>query len=275
MQRLKNKIAIITGAGSVGEGWGNGKATAALFAREGASVFAVDVNLSAAQETQAIINREGGICVAHRADVSVASEVEALVSHCVERFGRVDVLHNNVGIVETGGPVELSEAHWDRTMRVNLKSLFLMCKHVLPIMERQTSGAIVNVSSVGGMRWTGIPYAAYATSKAGVMQFTQSVAIEYARKGIRCNCIAPGLIDTPLVRKSLLNAYGGDIDAAIQIRNNQAPMGRMGDAWDVAYAALFLACDESKYITGASLVVDGGLSCVAGMQVGAKHSDEP
>lgn len=264
-RRLAGKIAIVTGAGSAGPGWGNGKATAVLFAREGAAVLAVDVRLEAARETQAIIEAEGGRCIAHSADVSKAADVEGIAARCVTEFGRVDVLHNNVGIVVTGGPVELSEADWDRTAAVNVKSLFLMCKHVLPLMEVQGGGAIVNVSSVGGIRWTGIPYVAYASSKAAVLQFTQSVALQYARRRIRCNAVVPGLIDTPLVRASLAKIYGdADIDAIKRRRDEQAPMGHMGDAWDVAHAALFLASDEAKYITGTSIVVDGGLSAAAG-----------
>jgi NAD(P)-dependent dehydrogenase (short-subunit alcohol dehydrogenase family) len=224
-------------------------------------VFAVDVNLDAARETQALIRAEGGQCVAHAADVSRADQVEALVCACIAAYGRVDVLHNNVGIVLGGGPVELSEADWDRTAAVNVKSLFLMCKHVLPHMEAAGRGAIVNVSSVGGIRWTGMPYVAYASSKAAVLQFTQSVALQYARLGIRCNAVIPGLIDTPLVQKSLGAVYGGADPAEIRRkRDAQAPMGRMGDAWDVAYAALYLASDEAGYVTGTSIIVDGGLS---------------
>lgn len=264
MKRLEGKIAIVTGAGSAGPGWGNGKAAAVLFAREGASVFAIDVNPAAVQETAALIAAEGGCCIANTADVSRAADVADAVARCMREFGRVDVLHHNVGIVRTGGPVELSEEDWDRTQAVNVKSLFLMCKHVLPPMEAQGRGAIVAVSSVGGIRWTGIPYVAYAASKAAVLQFTQSVALQYARKGIRCNAVIPGLIDTPLVRASLSSAYdGASMNEIVRRRHEQAPVGRMGDAWDVAYAALFLACDESRYITGTSIVVDGGLSAAS------------
>jgi NAD(P)-dependent dehydrogenase (short-subunit alcohol dehydrogenase family) len=259
--RLAHKIALVTGAGSAGPGWGNGKATAVLFAREGAAVCAVDVNLAAARETQALIEAGGGRCVAVAADVSQGDSVAAAVSACVEAFGGLDVLHNNVGIVLSGGPVELSEADWDRTAAVNVRSVFLTCKHAIPHMLARGAGAIVNVSSVGGLRWTGLPYVAYAASKAAVLQVTQSVALEYARRNIRANAVVPGLIDTPLVRASLGKAYGdADIDAIVRRRHAQAPMGRMGDAWDVAHAALFLASDEARYITGTSIIVDGGLS---------------
>jgi NAD(P)-dependent dehydrogenase (short-subunit alcohol dehydrogenase family) len=259
---LKDKVAIVTGAGSVGPGWGNGKATAVLFAREGASVFAVDINLAAAEETKAIIDQEGGRCTIHRTDVSKSDEVKVLVERCIKIYGRIDILHNNVGIVEVGGPVEASEESWDRVMAVNLKSMFLTCKYVLPSMERQGGGAIVNISSVGAIRYSGIPYVSYCASKAGILQFTQSVALQYAEKNIRANSILPGLMNTPMVIEPLKQAYsGGDIEKMIEIRNNQCPMKKMGDAWDVAYAALFLVSDEAKYITGAQLVVDGGISC--------------
>lgn len=264
MNRLTGKIALVTGAGSAGPGWGNGKAAAVLYAREGAALFIADANLDAVWETQKIIASEGGMCTAFVADVSKVDDVRAMVEACVARYGRVDVLHNNVGIVLTGGPVELSEADWDRTADVNVKSVFLTCKYALPHMERQGGGSIVNVSSVGGIRWTGIPYVAYAASKAAVLQVTQSVALQYASKNIRCNAVVPGLIDTPLVRASLSKVYD---EAAIEDikrrRDAQAPMGRMGDAWDVAYAALYLASDEAKYVTATSIIVDGGLSASA------------
>ncbi len=260
--RLKGKTAIVTGAGSVGPGWGNGKAAAVLFAREGAAVFAVDIDPDAAAETKAIIEGEGGACEAHRADVSDAGEVEALVGRCLDRFGRIDVLHNNVGIVELGGPVELSEEAWDRVAAVNLKSMFLTCKHVLPVMERQGGGAIVNISSVSGIRWSGVSYISYSTTKGAVLPFTRSVALEYAGRNIRANSVLPGLMNTPMIVEPLADAYGeGDVGRMIEARDAQCPMGHMGDAWDVAHAALFLASDEAKYITGAELVVDGGLSC--------------
>ena len=260
--RLKDKIAIVTGAGSVGPGWGNGKAAAVLFAREGARVFAVDISPEAAEETQEIIAREGGDCTSHQADVSWSEDVEALVARCLDAYNRVDILHNNVGILHVGGCVELSEEAWDRVVDVNLKSMFLTCKHVLPQMERQGGGAIVNISSITSIRWLGVPYVSYSATKGGVNQLTQSIAMQYARKNIRANSILPGFMNTPMVAKSLAEFYAqGDVEKMIQIRDNQCPMGRMGDAWDVAYAALYLASDEAKYVTGAELVVDGGLTC--------------
>ncbi len=261
-ERLKDKVAIVSGAGSIAPGWGNGKATAVLFAREGAKVLAVDIDGAAAEVTQRIIGEEGGEATVAECDVTQASQVEAMVARCIDVYGRVDVLHNNVGIVTLGGPVETSEEDWDRVNAVNLKSVYLTCKHVLPHMERQGGGAIVNISSITGIRWLGVPYVSYSATKAAVLQLTQSVALQYASRNIRCNAVLPGLMNTPMAQKSVAEAYsGGDVEKMIEIRDRQVPMGKQGDAWDVAYAALFLASDEAKYITGTQLVVDGGFTC--------------
>jgi len=261
-ERLKNKVAIVTGIGAVGPGWGNGKATAVLFAREGAKVFGIDVNLGAAEETKGIIDKEGGACTIMRVDVSKSAEVKAMVDRCLQTYGRIDILHNNVGIVVSGGPVEISEETWDRVMAVNLKSIFLTCKFVLPHMEKQGGGVITNISSIAGIRYTGVPYVTYSATKAGILGLTQSVALQYATKNIRANAILPGLMDTPMFVEPLKDAYaGGDIQKMKEIRNQQCPTKKMGDAWDVAYAALYLASDEGKYVTGLELVVDGGITC--------------
>jgi len=261
-ERLKNKVAIVTGAGSVGPGWGNGKAIAVLFSREGAKVFAVDINLAAAEETKAIIDQEGGHCTVHKADVTQSNEVKAMVERCIQINGRIDILLNNVGIVEVGGPVEISEENWDRVIDTNLKSMFLTCKYCIPYMEKQGGGAIVNVSSIASIRYTGYPSVSYNASKGAVNQLTQNVAIQYAEKRIRANCVLPGLMNTPMIIGPLKRTYAdGDIEKMIAIRDQQCPMKKMGDAWDVAYAALFLASDEAKYITGTQLVVDGGITC--------------
>ena len=260
--RLQGKVAIVTGAGSSGPGWGNGKATAVLFAREGAHVVAVDVKREAVEETVGIIRDEGNRGEAYVADVTEAADVDGLVRHCIATHGRIDVLHNNVGIVEVGGPVVTEEASWDRVVDVNLKSMYLTCKAVLPQMERQGRGAIVNISSIAGIRWLGVPYVSYAATKAGILGLTQSIAMEYAKKGVRANAILPGLMNTPMIVKPLAGIYGqGDVDKMVAARSAQCPTGKMGDAWDVAYAALYLASDEAKYVTGAQLVVDGGLTC--------------
>jgi len=254
--RLKEKVALVSGAGS-----GNGKATAVLFAREGARVLAADINLDAAVETKRIIEREGGICEAVAGNVALAEDVAAVVDTCIAAFGRIDVLHNNVGIVEVGGPVETTEDSWDRVNDVNLKSMFLTCRQVLPHMTRQGKGAIVNIASVSGIRWLGVPYISYAATKAAIIHFTRVIALQYARSGIRANSILPGMMNTPMVHAAeVIAAYGGSAEEMVRRRDEQCPMGRMGDAWDVAYAALFLASDEAKYITGTELVVDGGLT---------------
>ena len=263
-ERLAGKVALVTGAGSSGPGWGNGKATAVLFAREGARVCLVDINREAVEETAGIVREEGGECLVEQVDVTDAQQVAGVVRTCVEAWGRIDILHNNVGILEVGGPVEASLESWERVVSVNLTSMFLTCKYVLPVMEAQGSGAIVNISSITGIRYLGIPYVSYSATKGGVLQLTQSVALEYAEKGIRANSILPGLMNTPMIVEPLKDAYaGGDVEKMLEIRDAQVPMKRMGDAWDVAHAALFLASDEARYITGAELVVDGGLTCRA------------
>lgn len=260
--RLKEKVSIVTGVGSVGPGWGNGKATAVLFAREGSKIFGVDINIAAAEETRRIIEEEGGVCEIYRADVSRSDQVQAMVERCIELYGRIDILHNNVGIIEVGGAVDTAEESWDRIVSVNLKSQFLTCKYVLPYMERQGGGAIVNISAIAGIRYTGVPYISYSVTKAAILQLTQSIALEYAHKNIRANTILPGLMDTPMIIDPLKDAYAqGDVEKMKMVRSEQCPMKRMGDAWDVAYTALFLASDEAKYITGARLVVDGGMTC--------------
>ncbi len=261
MKRLEGRAALVLGAGSVGPGWGNGRAIAALFAREGARIFAVDRDAGAAAETAAHIRGEGGAVAVHTADVTDSAAVKAAAAACVEAYGAIDVLVNNVGGSAPGGPVEMDEAVWDRQMDTNLRYVYLACKHVLPVMERQGSGVVVNIASIAGLRHIGHDLAAYAASKAGLIQFTRVTAVSYAAKGIRLNTVTPGLMHTPLVTHRLARERGGgDAEALVAARHRQPPMGRMGDAWDVAYAALFLACDESKYVTGTEIIVDGGLT---------------
>src|SRR3954466_12979935 len=267
MQRLKGKTAMVVGAGSIGPGWGNGKATAVTFARQGAQVFCVDRNGKAAQETVDIIASEGGNASAFTADVSKAGEVEAMVAACLKSFGRIDVLDNNVGIAEMGSVVEVTESEWDRVFAVNLKSAFLAMKHVIPVMQTQGGGSIINISSIASIRHVGISYVSYGASKAAMNQLTRSTAVEFAKNHVRVNAILPGLMKTPMVEHSagLANSYAkGDVEAMWRARDAQVPMGHMGEAWDVANAALFLASDEAKYVTGIELVVDGGITCKAG-----------
>jgi NAD(P)-dependent dehydrogenase (short-subunit alcohol dehydrogenase family) len=266
MDRLKGKIAMVVGAGSIGPGWGNGKATAVTFAREGAEVFCVDRNAAAAEETVGIIKSEGGKAAAFTADVSRAAEVEAMVDACLKAYGRIDVLDNNVGIAEMGSVVEVTEAEWDRVFAVNLKSAYFAMKRVIPVMVKQGGGSIINISSIASIRHVGISYVSYGTSKAAMNQMTRTTAVEFAADYVRVNAILPGLMKTPMVEHSagLAASYAaGDVEAMWRARDAQVPMGHMGEAWDVANAALFLASDESRYITGIELVVDGGLTCRA------------
>jgi NAD(P)-dependent dehydrogenase (short-subunit alcohol dehydrogenase family) len=255
--RLAGKIALVMGAGSSGPGWGNGKATAVLFAREGATVVCADVNADAAAETAAIIAGEGGEAVAEPCDVTRSDQIADLVARTVARRDRIDILHNNVGIAKMGGPIELSEDDWHQVMDVNLTGVFLACKHVLPVMLAAGRGAIVNVSSIAGFRYVGYPYSSYYASKGGLNQLTVGLALQYAARGIRANVIMPGLMDTPLIRNQIAGQYA-DVDEMIRARDAASPTGKMGDAWDVAHAALFLASDEAKYINGVCLPVDGG-----------------
>lgn len=261
--RLRDKVAIVTGAGTMGSGWGNGKATAVLFAREGARVFLIDVDAEAVAETQRIIESEGGICAAATADVSKSDQVKASVDACLTRFGRIDILHNNVGIVVLGGPVELAEDDWDRALDVNLKSVYLTCKYVLPSMSEQRSGSIINISSIASRVYMNTPYITYAASKAGMNALTREIGLQYASMGIRCNCILPGLMKTPIVEDAVRKGYSHgtqvDVETFMGIRDRLSPTGQQGEPWDIAYAALFLASDESKYVNATELVVDGGI----------------
>jgi len=260
--RLHGKVAIVVGAGQTpGDTIGNGRATAIVFAREGAAVLAVDRDADSAAETVRLIESEGGVASAFGADVTRSGDCEAMVEASLRLRGRVDVLLNNVGIGGPGGPVELGEEDWDRTLDTNLKAMFLTCKYVLPHMEQQGSGAIVNVSSLAAERFAPMPLLAYSASKGGVNSLTRSIAMQYAAKGVRANAIMPGLIRTPMAVDDVVRRFGVDRDALVRMRDKAVPMQRMGEAWDVAYAALFLASDEARYITGIVLPVDGGLSC--------------
>src|SRR5260221_1328490 len=218
MDRLKGKTAIVVGAGSIGPGWAHGKAAAVPFAREGAKVFCVDRNAAAAEQTVKIITSEGGKALAFTADVSRSADVEAMVAACLKAYGRIDVLDNNVGIAEMGSVVEVTEAEWDRVFAVNLKSAFLAMKHVIPVMQKQGGGSIINISSIASIRHLGISYVTYGASKAAMNQMTRTTAVQFARDHVRVNCILPGLMKTPMVEHSagLAASYAaGDVAAML------------------------------------------------------------
>jgi NAD(P)-dependent dehydrogenase (short-subunit alcohol dehydrogenase family) len=260
-KRLEGKVAIISGAGCVGPGWGNGRAAAVIFAQEGAKVFAVDNNLASMDETLERARASDGIIEPHCCDVTDSRQVAAMVEACAQKFGRVDILVNNVGGSAPGGPVELSEENWDWQIDYNLKSIFLTCKAVLPVMEKQRGGAIVNTASTSGIRWTGSAQVGYASAKAGVIQFSRVVAVQYAAKNIRVNTVVPGQMHTPMVEARLAGQrMGGDLKALLATRVARTPLGFMGDGRDTAQAALFLASDDARFITGTEIIVDGGMS---------------
>jgi NAD(P)-dependent dehydrogenase (short-subunit alcohol dehydrogenase family) len=259
--RLAGKIAVIIGAGqSPGEGLGNGRATALRFAREGAKVLAVDRVLESAEQTSAMVREESGECLAFEADVSDEATLAAAVSFAVDRWERIDILHNNVGVSIAGGdgsPLEISEEAFDRICAINLRGTVMACKHALPVMRRQRSGAIINISSIAA--WADYPLVAYKATKAAMIAYTQQLAIQNAEFGIRANVILPGLMETPMAIENRVKAWGKTRAEVVSQRDARVPLrGRMGTAWDVANAALFLASDEANFITGVALPVDGG-----------------
>src|SRR5688572_19665238 len=257
--RLKDKVALVIGAGSVGPGWGNGRATTVRFVEEGAKVYAVDFSEANLKETIA----KAPSIKTQIGDVTKSKDVAAMVRGCLDAFGRIDILVNNVGGSAPGGPVEMSEEVWDRQMEYNLKSVFLTCKHVLPVMEKQGGGAIVNLSSTSGVRYSGSPHIAYVAAKAGIRQFSQALAAQYAPKGIRVNTVIPGQLHTPMVEARLAkDRTGGDVDKLLKDRLSRIPIGFAGDGRDTANAILFLASDEARFITGAEIIMDGGMTIV-------------
>jgi NAD(P)-dependent dehydrogenase (short-subunit alcohol dehydrogenase family) len=259
--RVEGKVALITGAGCVGPGWGNGRAAAVLFAREGAKVFAVDKSAEAMTETLARVGNAGEIA-AHVCDVLDDAQVGAMVAACRKKFGAIDILVNNVGGSAAGGVAEMSEEIFDTQIDYNLKSVFLTCRHVIPMMiEKSGGGAIVNTSSSSGIRYTGAPQIGYAAAKAAVIQFSRVTAVQYAKYGIRVNTVVPGQMHTPMVEARLAKQrVGGDIESLLKSRVARIPLGFMGDGRDTANAVLFLASDEARFITGTEIVVDGGMT---------------
>lgn len=261
MNRFTGKVALVTGAGCVASGWGNGRAMAVRLAEEGAQVFAVDRDADSLAET---LDRAGALRSSihtYVCDVTQSSSVSHMVQACLDQFKTIDILINNVGGSAAGGPIEMSEEVWDTQFNVNLKSVFLTCKHVLPTMVANQSGVIVNVASTSGTRWTGSAQVAYAAAKAGVIQLSKVVAVQHAPYGIRVNTVVPGQLHTPMVEARLAKQRtGGDVEALLAARVKRIPLGFMGDGRDTASAALFLASDEAQFITGTEIVVDGGMT---------------
>jgi len=259
--RFHNKVAIVTGAGCVGAGWGNGRAIAVRLAQEGAKVWAVDREPDRLAQTLELTGEARSSIRSYTCDVTRNDDVAAMVAACLQAFGTIDVLVNNVGGSAAGGPVEMSVAVWDTQVDVNLKSVFLTCKHVLPTMLAQRSGAIVNIASTSGLCWTGSAQVAYAATKAGVIQLSRVVAVQHAAQGVRVNTVVPGQLHTPMVESRLAQQRtGGDVNALLAQRQKRIPLGFMGDGRDTASAVLYLASDDARFITGTELVVDGGMT---------------
>jgi NAD(P)-dependent dehydrogenase (short-subunit alcohol dehydrogenase family) len=264
--RLKGKIAIVVGAGTLPgpsdrPPVGNGKAAAIIYAREGASVMAVDINRDAAEETRHMIEKEGGVCSTFQTDISNSRDCQTMAKECIKTYGRIDILHNNVGIGprKACGLLETDEADWDHVMNINLKGIFHTCRAVLPQMVKQGSGSILNISSTAAVSHGYPKLYIYAVSKAAVNTFTRCMAMEFAGHGIRINCIMPGNIDSPPIYKEILPLYNGDVERMRNERDERVPLKHMGEPWDIALASLFLVSDEAKFITGQVLAVEGGL----------------
>lgn len=265
-RRFENNVVMVVGAGAPSGGVSNGLAAAVLYAREGARVFAIDAQASHAETTREIVCSEGGEIDVAIADISEQGGVQDAVAQCLERFGTIDVLHNNVGIIKQGGPNAITLQDWHRLLDVNLSGIFMVCREVLPVMETAGGGAIVNISSVSGIKVSTSPHIAYAASKAGLMQMAKEIAVEYGPKGIRVNNILPGGIESAVARKHWAEMRGvlspKEVNSMLERQKEAIPMRRLGTPWEVAKAALFLASDEASFITGADLIVDGGLTCL-------------
>ncbi|MCD2115079.1 MULTISPECIES: SDR family NAD(P)-dependent oxidoreductase [Rhodococcus] len=263
MRELENKIALVVGAGTDGDGVGLGRATAIIFAREGAHVVCADVSVESAERTAEMIRAEGHRADSCHVDVTDEQQVKAVIDTVVQTHGRLDVLHNNVGIATAGGVTDLAVDDWGKGLALNLTGAFFSMRHAIPHMVAAGGGSIVNISSAAAAGWSGVPYAAYYAGKAGLEHLSRTTAVEFASQGVRVNVVQPGLIKTPMVARSagVADAYAdGDIEAMWSKRNAQTPMGHMGEAWDVAHASLFLASERAKYISGAVLPVDGALT---------------
>ncbi|KAI8236846.1 hypothetical protein K4K55_003686 [Colletotrichum sp. SAR 10_96] len=267
MLDLRGKVALVIGLGQTGsEGWGIGAACAVTFAKQGAIIFGGNRTIESTAKTKQAIEELGGVCDVVATDATSSKSVKALVDACLAMHGRIDILLANVGQSQPGCPATMSEDTWDSQIEINLKTVFLACHHVLPVMEKQEmGGSVVCISSIAGLRYIGKPQVAYNTTKAAIMQFVKATAVIYAPKGVRLNTVVPGLMETPYT-KSLASRFPmeGGYEAFKKMRDEQVPMGRMGDAWDVANAAAFLVSDEARYITGQKIVVDGGITSSTG-----------
>lgn len=257
---LQDRVCVVVGGGSIAPGWGIGKAIAAAYAREGGRVAIADINLDSARESAAIIEKEGGCAIPFEVDVTNDLSITSLMASVEKEFGRIDVLHNNVGLAKSGDPALTTPEDWRRIQDANVTSLHIATQAVLPGMKARRKGVILTTSSIAARQHLGYSSLAYATTKAAALYFTRTLAIEYAAYGIRANTILAGLIDTPRIKIYLKNAYQGSVEEMRAQRHRVVPLGRMGDAWDIAEAAVFLASDRARYITGTELVVDGGLS---------------
>jgi NAD(P)-dependent dehydrogenase (short-subunit alcohol dehydrogenase family) len=271
---LKGKIALIIGVGQAGPAntstWGNGAAIAYTLAQSGCIIFGVDLNASAAEWTASRIRSAGGQCDTFLANATSSADIQRAVSACMEQHNRIDILVNNVGMTASADPGTMSEDLWDRQLTLNLKSVFLANRLVLPIMARQGSGSIINNASIAGLRYLGKPQIAYATAKAAVLHYTRATACMYADRGVRMNALAPGMIFTPLIESLKNSEDEGMRETFRKITEHNVPMGRLGDAWDVANAAAYLASEVSRYVNGQQLVMDGGLTVSTGTGFVAK-----
>ncbi len=260
MLNLKGKIAVVTGCGSIGAGFGNGRAIATVLARQGATVIGTDINEEAGQNTCNFINKEGNNCIFFKVNMMDNKEVKKFFDQIKLNNKQLDILVNNVGQSEPGGPVEIDTETWQQQFALNLDTSFFCIKYAIPIMEKNNGGSIVNISSVAGIRYVGKPQVAYSASKAALIQMTKTTAVIEAKKNIRLNCVIPGLIHTPLVERLAKKYADGDYEGFVNHRHRQVPIGKMGQSWDIANAVLFLASDEANYITGTEIIVDGGLT---------------
>lgn len=260
---LEGKVCVVIGGGSIAPGWGIGKAISVAYARAGAKVLVCDRSLAAATETTDIIREEGGAAHALEVDAVDPKSVQAAIDAAIREFGSLDVIHNNVGIGKAGASANTSPEEWRGIADANLLALHISAQAAIPEMKKQGGGVILTTSSITSKRFIGLPHLAYSVTKAAANHFSRCIAVEYARDGIRSNALVAGLIDTPRIRVTLQKTYGLDEEAMVARRNEQVPLGFMGDAWDIANAAVFLASDKARYITGTELMIDGGLSVAA------------